>query len=54
MYIERPKPETGAVPAIPVSPAAGTVLAACTLGMLALGLLPQFLRWVDAAAAAGF
>ena len=54
MYIERPEPETGAVPAIPVSPAAATVLAVCTLGMLALGLFPQFLRWVDAAAAAGF
>ena len=33
---------------------AGAVLAISTLGMLALGLLPQLLRWVEHAAASGF
>ena len=34
--------------------AANAVLLACTAGMLPLGLLPQILRWVESAAAAGF
>jgi NADH-quinone oxidoreductase subunit N len=54
MYIEKPKGDAGPVPAIAVSPTANAVLVISTIGMLALGLLPQLLRWVEAAAAAGF
>lgn len=54
MYIEKPQGDATPVPAIPVSPGAGVVLVVSTLGMLALGLLPQLFRWVEAAAAAGF
>jgi NADH:ubiquinone oxidoreductase subunit 2 (subunit N) len=54
MYIEKPTPEQSAVPPIRTSNCAGAVLAVCTVGMLALGLLPQVLRWVETAAAAGF
>ena len=54
MYIEKPTPEQSAVPPIRTSNCAGAVLAICTVGMLALGLLPQVLRWVESAAAAGF
>lgn len=54
MYIEKPTPEQSAVPPIRVSNCGGAVLAICTVGMLALGLLPQILRWVESAAAAGF
>jgi NADH:ubiquinone oxidoreductase subunit 2 (subunit N) len=54
MYIEKPKGDAVAVPAIPVSGTASAVLIISSIGMLALGLLPQILRWVDAAAAAGF
>jgi NADH-quinone oxidoreductase subunit N len=54
MYIERPTEQTTAVPRIRISGAANAVLMICTLGMLLLGLLPQILRWVESAAAAGF
>jgi NADH-quinone oxidoreductase subunit N len=54
MYIEKPTPEQSAVPPIRTSNCGAAVLAICTVGMLALGLLPQILRWVEAAAAAGF
>ncbi|HEY5998472.1 MAG TPA: NADH-quinone oxidoreductase subunit N [bacterium] len=54
MYIEKPKEGSTPVPAIPVSAASGAVLAISTIGMLALGLLPQFLRWVESASASGF
>jgi len=54
MYIERPTAEVAAVPPIRISAAANAVLMICTAGMLLLGMLPQILRWVEAAAAAGF
>ncbi len=54
MYIMRPTPESPAVPPLRVSGAANAVLMISTAGMLALGLLPQILRWVKSAAAAGF
>ena len=54
MYIEKPTAEQSAVPTISTSNCAGAVLAICTVGMLALGLLPQILRWVESAAQAGF
>jgi NADH-quinone oxidoreductase subunit N len=54
MYIEKPTAEQSAVPPIRVANCGAAVLAICTVGMLALGLLPQVLRWVETAAAAGF
>jgi NADH-quinone oxidoreductase subunit N len=54
MYIEKPTEAQSAVPPIRVSGSGAAVLAVCTVGMLALGLLPQILRWVESAAAAGF
>jgi NADH-quinone oxidoreductase subunit N len=54
MYIEKPTAEQSAVPPIRTSNSSGAVLAICTVGMLALGLLPQILRWVESAASAGF
>jgi NADH:ubiquinone oxidoreductase subunit 2 (subunit N) len=54
MYIEKPTAEQSAVPPIRTSASGGVVLAICTVGMLALGLLPQVLRWVETAAQAGF
>jgi len=54
MYIERPTAEVAAVPPIRIGAAANAVLMICTAGMLLLGMLPQILRWVEAAAAAGF
>jgi NADH-quinone oxidoreductase subunit N len=54
MYIEKPTAEVAAVPRIPVSGTANAVLMICTAGMLLLGMLPQILRWVETAAAAGF
>jgi NADH:ubiquinone oxidoreductase subunit 2 (subunit N) len=54
MYIERPTAEVAAVPPIRISAAANAVLMICTAGMLLLGMLPQILRWVESAAAAGF
>jgi NADH-quinone oxidoreductase subunit N len=54
MYIEKPTPEQSAVPPIRTSYCGAAVLAICTVGMLALGLLPQVLRWVESAAQAGF
>jgi NADH-quinone oxidoreductase subunit N len=54
MYIEKPTPQQSAVPPIRTSNCGAAVLAICTVGMLALGLLPQILRWVESAAAAGF
>ena len=54
MYIARPTPEIPAVPPLRVSGAASAVLMISSAGMLALGLLPQILRWVKAAAAIGF
>jgi NADH-quinone oxidoreductase subunit N len=54
MYIEKPKEGVTPVPPIRVSGTANLVLLASTIGMLALGLMPQFLRWVESAAAAGF
>ena len=54
MYIEKPKGDVTPVPSFPVPWTAGVVLVVSTLGMLALGLLPQLLRWVESAAAAGF
>lgn len=54
MYIEKPTAEQSAVPPIRVGRCGAAVLTICTVGMLALGLLPQILRWVESAAAAGF
>jgi NADH-quinone oxidoreductase subunit N len=54
MYIEKPTAAQSAVPPIRVATSGGVVLAICTIGMLALGMLPQILRWVESAAAAGF
>ena len=54
MYIEKPTEAQSAVPPIRVAASGGIVLAICTVGMLALGLLPQVLRWVESAAQAGF
>ena len=54
MYIEKPTAAQSAVPPIRTSNCGAAVLAVCTVGMLALGLLPQILRWVESAAAAGF
>jgi NADH-quinone oxidoreductase subunit N len=54
MYIERPTAEITAVPPIRISGAANAVLMICTVGMLLLGMVPQFLRWVESAAAGGF
>jgi NADH-quinone oxidoreductase subunit N len=54
MYIERPTEQVAAVPPIRIGAAANAVLMICTAGMLALGLFPQVLRWVESAAAAGF
>jgi NADH:ubiquinone oxidoreductase subunit 2 (subunit N) len=54
MYIEKPTAAQSAVPPIRTSNCAGAVLAICTIGMLALGLLPQILTWVESAAQAGF
>jgi NADH-quinone oxidoreductase subunit N len=54
MYIQKPTEAIPAVPPIRVSGAAAAVLLICTAGMLTLGLVPAVLRWVDAAAAAGF
>ena len=54
MYIEKPTELQSAVPPIRTSRCAGAVLAICTVGMLALGLLPQILTWVESAAKAGF
>ena len=54
MYIERPTAKVAAVPPIRISASANAVLMICTAGMLLLGMLPQILRWVESAAAAGF
>jgi len=54
MYIEKPKGEATAVPKIRIAATANWVLMISVAGMLALGLFPQFLRWVEAAAKVGF
>lgn len=54
MYIERPTEERTAVPKIALSFSANAVLMICTVGMLALGMLPAILRWVETSAQAGF
>jgi NADH-quinone oxidoreductase subunit N len=54
MYIVKPTNDQGRIGAVDVSWAGGAVLLLTTLAMVLIGVLPQFVRWTEIAAAAGF
>jgi NADH-quinone oxidoreductase subunit N len=54
MYIRPPGTPEKALPPIPISWPARIVLGSATALMVAMGILPQVLRWVETAAVRGF